>query len=95
MRWTPVLYVDTAESLVHTIGKVIVLAAEITLGAFNVVLLHEYARIIRPKEYRVSDFQLWTIGQVIAVTVWFPVLVEFIWDCYGKSHIPLKTNSPF
>ncbi|KAK4499219.1 hypothetical protein PRZ48_009732 [Zasmidium cellare] len=82
LRWMSVIHLDTAETFVHMTVKVIVLAAEITLGAFNVVLLYEYARIIRPKEYRVSEFQVWTLGQVIAVTVWFPVLVEFIWDCY-------------
>lgn len=73
------------------LSRFLILATEITLGAFNILLLHEYARIIRPTDYRVSDFEIWSLGQVIAVTVWFPVLVEFIWDCYGNG----SSGSPF
>lgn len=95
LRWLASLNLDTGETLIHIVGKATALAAEIVLCGFNIALLHEYARIISPKEYRVSDFQFWTLGQVIAVTVWFPVLVEFLWDCYGmSSNKPLQKSKP-
>jgi hypothetical protein len=48
----------------------------------NIILIDDYARLLLPTATtgnQALNFSDWTLGQVIAVAVWAPVLLEYIW----------------
>lgn len=78
-RWTSWL----SQLLSPRVARVTIYAAELALFALNCMLFYQYIQTLHPGEgYRLEDFSKWTLGQVIAVTIWFSVLFEFLWDCY-------------
>ena len=57
-------------------GTAIQLCLELALPAMSYVLRIEPGEILRTRS--------WTLGQIVAVTVWVPVLADYIYYCFGK-----------
>ncbi|KAF2165540.1 hypothetical protein M409DRAFT_24393 [Zasmidium cellare ATCC 36951] len=69
----------------HIVGKLIIVAAEIALLCLTLRQLKDYARIFgagKVDDYVAVNKTSWKLGQIIAVAVFVPPVVEYIWDCY-------------
>lgn len=93
LAWTSNLNLDTGPGLLQGLENTLVFATELALLLLTIILLKDYGRILLPTNYVVIDLETWTLGQVIAVTIWLPVLVEFVWDCYGMSVMSCHVTS--
>ncbi|KAF2770495.1 hypothetical protein EJ03DRAFT_373617 [Teratosphaeria nubilosa] len=47
--------------------------------ALNVLLIQDYYRIVLPSDNTALQYNNWSLGQVIAVAVWAPVFLEYLW----------------
>ncbi|KAK4499216.1 hypothetical protein PRZ48_009729 [Zasmidium cellare] len=69
----------------HVIGKLIIVAAEIALLCLTLRQLKDFARVFgigKIDDYVAVNKTSWKLGQIIAVAVFMPPVVEYIWDCY-------------
>ena len=41
------------------------------------------------------DLQTWTFGQIVALTVWIPPVMDYLHLHIGRRHFPLQPNSKF
>ena len=78
---------DTRERTLNTIRELILLLTELACAALNIVLIHDYANILLPTGNGAItlDLTAWSLGQVISVTIWVPVLLEYFWLASSKS----------
>lgn len=73
------LRLDTAERILATSQSLCLFATELCLAALNIILITDYAHILIPNTYEILDKQSWSLGQVISVTIWIPVILEYFW----------------
>ena len=78
-------FVHNRHVTLHTLGKLLVLITEFFLVSFVCILIDDYTRLLRPSFYNVAlDLHSWTLGQVISVSIWVPVLLQYLWLAFGK-----------
>ena len=83
--WLSVLRLHTAESVLSTTSSFILFATEIAFACLNVILITDYAHILLPNSSQALNLKDWSLGQVIAVTIWIPVLLEYVWLVAGMQ----------
>ena len=85
--WLSALRLNTAESVLATTQSFILFGTEVAFATLNIILITDYAHILLPNSSRALDLKDWSLGQVIAVTIWIPVLLEYIWLVAGKFRV--------
>lgn len=81
--WLAKMKLDTRHSLLTRSKWFVLLGTEIALISLSILLLKAYGRLLVNHGvlgYLVLDHKAWSLGQIIAVTIWVPVLVKFVWD---------------
>lgn len=82
--WIKFMHVDSGERLIQLAQDFILLASECILVGLNIVLITDFTRLLLPgNDFQALDLKAWSLGQVIAVTIWTPVFVEYIWTAIG------------
>jgi hypothetical protein len=69
---------DTSFTLYNCMVRT--LGTELALLMLSIVLLQDYGPLLVHTGYLALDDRAWALGQIIAVTIWLPVLVKFVWD---------------
>ncbi|TKA69406.1 hypothetical protein B0A55_07838 [Friedmanniomyces simplex] len=82
-RWRTMLRFDTGERIVRLVQDFIILATECAFVSLNVVLITDYAHLLLVNDFQTLDLKNWTLGQVIAVTIWVPVFLEYLYVASG------------
>ncbi|KAK0279956.1 hypothetical protein LTR35_001005 [Friedmanniomyces endolithicus] len=82
-RWRTMLHFDTGERMVRLLQSCIVFATECGFVGLNVVLITDYAHLLLVNDFQTLDLKNWTLGQVIAVTIWVPVFLEYLYVAAG------------
>ncbi|KAK0948698.1 hypothetical protein LTR91_027035, partial [Friedmanniomyces endolithicus] len=77
------LHFDTGERMVRLLQSCIVFATECGFVGLNVVLITDYAHLLLVNDFQTLDLKNWTLGQVIAVTIWVPVFLEYLYVAAG------------
>jgi len=81
--WLAKMKLDTRHSLLTRSKWFVLLGTEMALISLSILLLKAYGRLLVNHGvlgYLVLDHKAWSLGQIIAVTIWVPVLVKFVWD---------------
>ncbi|EMC97936.1 hypothetical protein BAUCODRAFT_146537 [Baudoinia panamericana UAMH 10762] len=78
-RWTAAFRLDTGNHLLGLMQGTVLLGTECAFVALNIILILDYAHILLPNSFQTLDLKAWTLGQVISVTIWIPVLLEYVW----------------
>lgn len=83
-HWLSSIKLDTGERVLKAINSVLLLATELAFVGLNAVLISDYAHILASNDYsQTLNLTDWSLGQVISVTIWVPVLLEYIWVAAG------------
>lgn len=77
--WLARVRLDSGDRVWRAIQGTILLGAEIVFVGLTIVLITDYARILLPNNFQTLDLKAWSLGQVIAVSIWVPVLIEYFW----------------
>ncbi|KAK3114974.1 hypothetical protein LTR53_006153 [Teratosphaeriaceae sp. CCFEE 6253] len=82
-RWRTLLRLDSGERMVSMVQSLILAATECVFVALNVILITDYAHILLPNDFKTLNLKDWTLGQVISVTIWVPVFLEYVYIAAG------------
>lgn len=95
LAWLSALHLDTRERQERVMActhSTILVATELTFVALNAVLITDYAHLLLPNDFQSLSLKDWSLGQVISVTIWVPVLLEYLWHATGMSQSALTLN---
>ncbi|KAK5113368.1 hypothetical protein LTR62_003468 [Meristemomyces frigidus] len=79
-RYIRLFHLDTSERIVQLLHGLLLFATECTFVSLNMVLIADYAHLLtKGNDFQTLDTKSWSLGQIIAVTIWVPILIEYLW----------------
>ncbi|KAK4580047.1 hypothetical protein LTR86_000249 [Recurvomyces mirabilis] len=94
-KWMRVLGLDTSGRTLRVVHGFLLFATECAFVALNMVLISDYAHLLtKGNDFRSLDTSSWSLGQIIAVTIWVPVLIEYVWQAYVGVEAGQKFRLP-
>jgi len=83
-RWRTRFRLDSGDNMIQLAKSVVILGTEFAFVALNVILITDYAHILIPNDFKTLNLKDWSLGQVIAVTIWVPVFLEYVYKASGE-----------
>lgn len=92
--WTHSIQTKVYRRAIYHTSRTIVFATELALIALNTTLVVDYIRLLQPDEYSTAfDWSKWDLGQIIAVAIWVPVWLEYLWRTMELTFASLRDRS--
>ncbi|KAK5681793.1 hypothetical protein LTS10_006326 [Elasticomyces elasticus] len=82
-RWLTLMRLDSGARIVQLAQSFILFATEIVFVGLNIVLIKDYSTLLLANDFQTLNLKDWTLGQVISVTIWVPVFLEYIYTAAG------------
>lgn len=67
------------EWLLYAINSYTEMTVEVFLLSLNIILMTDYSKMVFTHSSVTLEAQGWTLGQVIAVSIWVPGFLEWLW----------------
>ncbi|KAK5693868.1 hypothetical protein LTR17_024954 [Elasticomyces elasticus] len=82
-RWLTLMRLDSGARIAQLAQSFILFATEIVFVGLNIVLIKDYSTLLLANDFQTLNLKDWTLGQVISVTIWVPVFLEYIYTAAG------------
>ncbi|KAF7198623.1 hypothetical protein HII31_00362 [Pseudocercospora fuligena] len=80
VSWLAKVHLNTGPNLIDSMRFFILVLVETAFIWLLILLLNDYRELFLPANYIVLNLEAWTLGQVLAVTIWLPLLFEWTWN---------------